>query len=108
MRAFEPGRWRGQALLGLLALGLASCLANPVRLAPIEVTGIESTAPLTGEALEQRKREMQRASRDLAHFGATLASLRLHPQGPNSTLSRVRAPVPGRTRAAPTPGCCRE
>ncbi len=84
MRAFEPGRWRGQALLGLLALGLASCLANPVRLAPIEVTGVESTAPLTGEALEQRKREMQRASRDLAHFGATLASLRLHPQGPNS------------------------
>lgn len=75
---------RSGALLGLLALGLASCLASPVRLEPIEVTRIEPTAALTGEALEQRKREMQRASRDLAHFGATLASLRLHPQGSNA------------------------
>ncbi len=84
MRAFEPRRWRIGALHGLLALGVASCLAIPEKLAPIELTGVEPSAPLTGEALEQRKREMQRAARDLAHFGSTLASLRVHPQGPNS------------------------
>ncbi len=84
MSAFEARRWQSGTLLGLLALGLASCMATPVKLEPIKVTSVESTVALTGEALEQRKREMQRASRDLAHFGATLASLRLHPQGPNS------------------------
>ena len=84
MRAFEPSGWRSGAVLGLLALALATCLATPGTLEPLEVTRVEPTAALTGEALEQRKREMQRASRDLAHFGATLASLHLHPQGPNS------------------------
>ena len=35
-------------------------------------------AALSGEGLEQRKREMQRAMRDMVHIGATMESLRLH------------------------------
>lgn len=68
---------RARALIALLALALAACAST--REQPLDLLDRESAAeentPLGGEALAQRKREMQRAQRDLAHFHATLESL---------------------------------
>jgi hypothetical protein len=61
------------------AAGLGSgCVVThkaPADLLP-EASAAEASAPLGGEALFQRKREMQRAHADLIHCDATLASLK--------------------------------
>lgn len=72
--------WGRAGLLAGLALGaslLAGCVVSnnaPPDLLPGD-TAAEDSAPLGGEALTQRKHEMQRAYADMAHFHVTLASL---------------------------------
>jgi hypothetical protein len=68
------------ALCAALATSLAGCVAVPSndQLPPEfakEASAAEASAPLGGEALSQRKMDMQRAYRDMIHFNATLASL---------------------------------
>lgn len=61
--------------LGLLATG---CLVTDERLADelvLDTTATAASAPLGGEALSQRKRELDSTYRDLTHFHATLESL---------------------------------
>lgn len=60
-------------LLASLALGAAGCVSNapPDHLVP----QAKASAPQAGEALGERKRDLQRAHRDVTHFQATLASL---------------------------------
>lgn len=63
------------AAFGLLASG---CLVTDARLADelvLDTTATEASAPLGGEALSQRKRELDSTYRDLTHFHATLESL---------------------------------
>jgi hypothetical protein len=62
--------------LGLLALA-AGCASEPVIPATfdIEKSAAEESQPLGGEALALRKREMNRAQRDMRHFHATLRGL---------------------------------
>jgi hypothetical protein len=68
-----------RVVLGLLAgLTLFGCATpNPVLLdLESENSAAEETAPLGGDALAERKREMQRAYRDMIHFDITLDDLR--------------------------------
>jgi hypothetical protein len=64
-------------LLAGTALAAAGCVSDgpPDRLVP-ETQAAKASAPLAGEALGERKRDLQRAYRDVTHFQATLASLR--------------------------------
>lgn len=65
-------------LLASLALALGACIVNdgpPERLLP-QSGAAEASAPLAGEALGARKRDLQRAHRDLTHFQETLRTLR--------------------------------
>lgn len=66
-------RWLACAPLALMP----GCIA--VDVAPddlvSDVTAAESSAPLGGEALAQRRLEMRRAYRDMVHFHATVESL---------------------------------
>lgn len=67
-----------RAPLGLAAaLMLFACATpDPVILdLELETTAAEETAPLGGDALAERKREMQRALRDLVHFDVTMVGL---------------------------------
>jgi len=61
-----------------LALALGACaVGRPLVVdLPAEESVVEESAPLGGDALAERKRELQRAYRDLIHFHATLESLR--------------------------------
>ena len=55
----------------------AGCISNePIRdeFAP-DGTAAEESVPLGGEALAEKKREMERSLRDLMHFHRTIASL---------------------------------
>lgn len=66
------------ALLASLWLLASGCLVTDERLADelvIDTTASEASAPLGGEALSQRKRELAGTYRDLTHFHATLESL---------------------------------
>lgn len=60
-------------------LALAACASTPATHDEfaLDATSAEESAPLGGEALVQKKTEMQRALRDLMHFQRTLASLSL-------------------------------
>lgn len=58
-----------------LATACVSSPRAPGDLVP-ETTAAEASAPLGGEALLQRKREMRRAHADMVHFTRTLESLR--------------------------------
>jgi hypothetical protein len=65
--------------LGLLAtLALLACATTAPVVLDLEIddSAAEETAPLGGDALAERKREMQRTYRDLIHFDATLDGLR--------------------------------
>jgi hypothetical protein len=64
---------------GLTATILLVACAKPdyyVMDLPAQDSATEETAPLGGNALAERKREMQRAYRDLIHFHVTLEGLR--------------------------------
>ena len=68
-----------RVLLGLLAslVQLGCATSDPVYLdLEVEDSAAEETAPLGGDALAERKREMQRAYRDMIHFDITLEDLR--------------------------------
>ncbi len=59
-------------LAGTLALGSLGCAGAE----PIDMdAAVRNEAPLGGEALVQRKHDLERAHRDLLHFHATLTSL---------------------------------
>lgn len=61
----------------LAALFLCACASAP-GLPPemlAEDTALEENTPLGGNALTQRRRDLERAQRDMAHFQATLSSL---------------------------------
>ena len=64
-------------LLAGTTLTAAGCVSNgpPDQLVP-QAQASKASAPLAGEALGERKRDLQRAHRDVTHFQATLASLR--------------------------------
>ncbi len=70
------------ALIGLAA-GCASRDRGPADLLPTR-GATEASAPLGGEALVQRKHEMQRAHGDMIHFHLTLSSL--HHRGDRNGL----------------------
>jgi len=64
--------------LAILALGLMLGCASHRDLPDdfaLEESGAEESSPLGGEALAQRKQEMERAHNDMLHFHATLESL---------------------------------
>ena len=61
---------------GLLALACASPPVAPDRFVIGGERAAEETAPLGGESLSLRKREMRRAHRDMSHFLVTLEGLR--------------------------------
>lgn len=66
------------SLLAGLALVTSACVSAdkpPDRIVP-EAKAAESSQPLAGEALRERKRELQRAHKDITHFQETLASLK--------------------------------
>lgn len=76
-------RPKTRCVIAALAAGACSagltlgCVTNE-RLADelvLETTRAQASAPLAGEALSQRKRELDRALRDLTHFHMTLESL---------------------------------
>ena len=67
------------AVLALAALALASCASDdslPYDFLVEQDPALVETTPLGGEALSQRKAELERAHRDLIHFYATLEGLR--------------------------------
>jgi hypothetical protein len=71
---------RGIALSLVTSVALASlaCVSDdkpPDKIVPVPKK-TEASAPLAGEALRERKRELQRAYKDIGHFQETLASLR--------------------------------
>ncbi len=72
---------RHRVALSLLALGAAlafGCVSDE-RLADdwmADTAASRASAPLGGEALVQRKLDLDRSYRDLSHFDATLASLK--------------------------------
>jgi hypothetical protein len=74
-------RLRGTAILLLcagLGLALPGCITGdgpPEHLLPQQGKA-EASTPLAGEALGARKRDLQRAYRDVTHFQATLRTLR--------------------------------
>ena len=65
------------AILLVVALSLAACVASPARRSGLDqrTTAAEPSAPLAGDALDERKRRMRRAHADLIHFHVTLESL---------------------------------
>src|SRR5262245_52622917 len=63
------------ASLAFASLGCVSTDKPPDKIVP-EAKLAESSQPLAGEALRERKRELQRADKDIGHFQETLASLR--------------------------------
>ena len=68
---------RGMLLaLTCLALDATGCASNgpPDQLVP-QTTASKASSPLAGEALGERKRDLQRAFRDVNQFQATLKSL---------------------------------
>ena len=70
-------RVRAAALLPLLATVGFGCVSEPDlrdEFAP-DSTAAEESVPLGGDALAQKKSEMERSLRDLMHFHRTLASL---------------------------------
>jgi len=78
--ALRPARTRdaATALLAMLCLLGSGCLVTDERLADelvLDTTAREASAPLGGEALSQRKRQLDSTYRDLTHFHATLESL---------------------------------
>lgn len=69
------------ATLALAAiLAFAGCASNPRAPLPFVETEpelvMDESGPLGGDALAQRKRDMQRSYRDMSHFHATLESLK--------------------------------
>jgi len=56
---------------------LAGCVSDATRADAMvrSANAAEASAPLAGEALEQRKLELERTYRDLTHFNATFDSL---------------------------------
>ena len=66
----------GSIVLALVTLQLLGCAAGMDR-APEELDDamVEDEAPLGGEALAQRRIDLNRAWRDLLHFDATMQSL---------------------------------
>lgn len=62
------------AVLAVVGLACASAPTGYDEFA-LDATAAEESAPLGGEALAQKKSQMQRALRDLMHFHRTIASL---------------------------------
>jgi hypothetical protein len=80
MKTRTTRRILGVGLAAALAADLAGCVAVTSRdqLPPElqhQASAAEASAPLGGEALSQRKMDMQRAYRDMVHFDKTLTSL---------------------------------
>lgn len=74
-RTARGAAWRRLALS--IALACSACAAppaEPVGFFDRDIAAAEEK-PLGGDALAQRKRDLQRAHRDLVHFRATLESL---------------------------------
>lgn len=65
------------ALAALALAGAAGCTSHETRADEMvrRTSEGQSSAPLGGEALAQRKLELERCFRDLTHFNATLESL---------------------------------
>ena len=78
MRIENRKRWSSRLTVAFLMAALIGCASpEPIFVdLPGEDAAAEETAPLGGDALAERKREMQRAYRDLTHFYATQAGLR--------------------------------
>lgn len=68
---------RSAALLPALLLFAAGCVSDATLTDELlaEAEASRASAPLGGEALIQRKLELDRAVRDMSHFHATLVSL---------------------------------
>jgi len=70
---------RRQIVTGLLGLGLlAGCASGPGQSETLSFDGpveVQETAPLGGEGLALRKRDLRRAHRDMSHYHATLENL---------------------------------
>ena len=70
---------RRQIVTGLLGLGLlAGCASQPGYSDTLSFDGpveVQESAPLGGEGLALRKRDLRRAHRDMSHYHATLESL---------------------------------
>jgi len=71
------GRTATRALLCCAGLAFAACINDgpPEHLLPPQGAA-EASAPLAGEALVARKRDLERAYRDLTHFQETMHTLR--------------------------------
>jgi hypothetical protein len=66
------------SLLAASAFATGACISDdqpPDRIVP-QAKAAEASQPLAGEALRERKRELQRAYKDIGHFQKTLASLK--------------------------------
>ncbi len=60
-------------LLGVIALGLSACAADPrTQPGPHDALTAQDLAPMSGEALLQRKAELLRAHQDMTGFRKTL------------------------------------
>jgi hypothetical protein len=70
---------RRPIVTGLLCAGLlAGCASGPGHPKTLSFDGpaeVQETAPLGGEGLALRKRDLRRAHRDMSHYHATLESL---------------------------------
>jgi hypothetical protein len=77
MKRFPIHALRAPLGLAVAFLLFACATPDPVVLdLELETTSAEETAPLGGDALAERKRELQRALRDLVHFNVTFEGLR--------------------------------
>lgn len=72
------------ALGGLLLSACANGPGQPERLSFDAPQQVQETAPLGGEGLALRKRDLRRAHRDMSHYHATLGSL--HARGDRNGL----------------------
>lgn len=76
MNRTRRSSWLGRSLALLLALPVFGCAAgNDVDFEAMAEEAVEEEAPLGGEALAQRRMDLDRAWRDLLHFDATMQSL---------------------------------
>ena len=64
---------QSRAIGVILAVALSACASAPP--APLDSALAVNEGPLGGESLAQRKRDLDRAGRDLAHIRASLESL---------------------------------
>ncbi|MEE9279630.1 MAG: hypothetical protein V3V67_05605 [Myxococcota bacterium] len=85
-RSARALRWMASLLLASIVLGtLPGCAPLQAEPSAFSVE-VDLGPPLSGEALQQRKRELRRAMRDMVHIGATLEGLRTRRGGTDYEL----------------------